>query len=184
MDDLIKTFIHVLAYFAGAAGLLLVITRFIPSGRILVQRAVGGQELWFAFAAALAMTASSLYLSEVLHFIPCRMCWIQRIFAYPLVVVLGWAAWRRDRNAWAPTLTLAVLGIAASVWHILLDVGWISESSSCDPNNPCTLRWGWAGDGVGQWFATIQVGAFCCFLFIIGLGLHALAPSTESPAEA
>ena len=79
-------------------------------------------------------------------------------------------------------MTLASLGLAASVWHILLDTGVVSEGTSCDPNNPCTLRWGWAGDGLGQWFATIQVGAFCCFLFIIGVGLHALAPRSTPTA--
>jgi len=184
MDEFLRLLIHVAAYVAGALGLVLVVARLIPAGRDVVARAIGGNELWFAFAAALLMTATSLYLSEVRHFIPCQWCWYQRICAYPNVVVLGWAAFRRDRGAWAPALTLAVLGLAASTWHILLDLDWVGGSSSCDPNVPCTLRWGWAGDGLGQWFATIQAGAFCCFLFIIGLALHALAKPTESPAEA
>ena len=145
-----------------------------------MSRVIGGQELWFAFAAALLMTLSSLYLSEVLHYLPCRLCWFQRICAYPGVVVLGWAAFTRDRNAWKPALTLAGIGIAVSIWHVLLDVGVISDTGSCDPTNPCTLRW----QGFDHPWSTIQVGAGCCFLFIIGLGIHALARPTDTPVEA
>ena len=180
MDDLITTIVQALAFLAGATGVAGVVLRFSASGRALVQRTIGGQELWFGFAAALLMTLASLYLSEVRHFLPCRFCWFQRIFAYPNVIVLGWAAFRRDVKAWAPALTLAGIGLAFSTYHILIDTGVVSESSSCDPLNPCTVRWAWAD----HWYSTIQVGAFCCFLFIIGLGLHALAKPSESPAEA
>ena len=71
MDDLITTIVQALAYLAGATGLALVVLRFSASGRALVQRTIGGQELWFGFAAALLMTLASLYLSEVRHFLPC-----------------------------------------------------------------------------------------------------------------
>lgn len=180
MDDLIRTLMLVGAYLAGAAGLALIVTRFSASGRDLVQRTIGGQELWFGVAAAVLMTVSSLALSEVFHYNPCRWCWYQRVFAYPNVVVLGWAAVRRDVKAWAPALTLAGLGICASMWHIALDLGIIPEGTACDPLNPCTTRW----KGFEHGWSSIQVGAFCCFLFIIGLGLHAVAKPSESPAEA
>ncbi|MFN8052356.1 MAG: disulfide bond formation protein B [Acidimicrobiales bacterium] len=178
MDEFLRLLLHLASYVAGLTGLALVLARFVPGGVALVRRTIGGQELWFAFAAALAMTLTSLYLSEILHYIPCRLCWFQRIFAYSNVIVLGWAAVRRDRNAWGPALTLAGIGILFSTWHIALDVGWIPDKGSCDPAVPCTVRWAWASNGA----TTIQVGAFCCFLFIIGLGLHAIAkPSPTSP---
>ncbi|MEZ5321860.1 MAG: hypothetical protein R2698_07280 [Microthrixaceae bacterium] len=93
----------------------------------------------------------------------------------------------RDRGAWAPALTLATVGAAISTYHILIDVGAISDPGSCDPSNPCTLRW----KGFDHGWSTIQVGALCCFVFIIGLGLHALArretaapgPTIERPDE-
>jgi disulfide bond formation protein DsbB len=179
VDDVIQTLIHVASFVAGAAGIVLVLGAFTPSTRSVVARLTGGNELWFAFACALLMTLSSLYLSEVLHYLPCRLCWYQRICAYPLAVVLGWAAFRRDRNAWAPALTLALVGIGVSTYHILLDTGVVTDTGSCDPNNPCTLRWPYAGTGTGYWYLTIQVGAFCCFLFIIGMALHGLFRSTD-----
>src|SRR3954464_15626772 len=98
MDETLRTLIHVAAYTAGAIGLVLVILRFVPGGRDAVFRLTGGQELWFAFAGAVAMTATSLYLSEVLHYIPCRLCWFQRACAYPNVIVLLVAAITRNRK--------------------------------------------------------------------------------------
>lgn len=179
MDELIRTLMLVAAYLAGATGLVLVIARFVPAGRDLVHRAIGGQELWFAWACALGMTAASLTLSEVFHYQPCRWCWFQRIAAYPLTIVLGWAAFRRDRGGWAPALTLAGLGITFSSWHIALDLGWVTDVGACDVSVPCTGRWA----GFENGWSTIQVGAFCCFLFIIGLGLHALARRDDATLD-
>ena len=55
-----------------------------------------GLELWSAFAVASTAMLGSLYLSEIADFIPCTLCWYQRIAMYPLVPLLGIAAWRRD----------------------------------------------------------------------------------------
>lgn len=181
MGEATRLLMVVGAYIAGVSGLVLVVTSFFEPGRRFIASLIGGQELAFAWAAAILMTASSLTLSEVFHYNPCRWCWFQRIFAYPNVVVLGWAWFRKDRSAWGPALTLAGLGILTSTWHILIDWGVVSEGTSCDPNNPCTLRW----NGFDTPYTTIQVGAFMCFLFIIGLGLHALRnrPVTVSEEE-
>lgn len=44
-----------------------------------------------AIIALIAMIGS-LYASEGLGFYPCELCWYQRIFMYPLVIILGIAA--------------------------------------------------------------------------------------------
>ena len=49
---------------------------------------------------AVVSMAGSLYLSEVAHFLPCRLCWYQRIGMYPLAVILVIAAIRRDTRVW------------------------------------------------------------------------------------
>ena len=36
--------------------------------------------------------AGSLYFSEVANYVPCRLCWFQRIAMYPLAVILLIAA--------------------------------------------------------------------------------------------
>ena len=55
--------------------------------------------LALAWLVALTATLGSLYLSEVVGFAPCLLCWYQRIAMYPLAVVLGMAL--LDRGALA-----------------------------------------------------------------------------------
>ena len=47
------------------------------------------QENWLLamWAAALIATLGSLYFSEIKGYIPCTMCWYQRIFMYPIVLI-------------------------------------------------------------------------------------------------
>ena len=112
---------------------------------------IGPQALTMAAVVALVCTLGSLYLSEVAHFPPCRLCWYQRVAMYPLVVVLGVAAARRsphdpagaraDDTARLTGVILAGLGSCISVWHLLVERYPDLASSSCDPDNPCSIRW-------------------------------------------
>ena len=54
--------------------------------------AIGPDALTLALCVALVATAGSLYFSEVAHFVPCKLCWYQRIAMYPLVPILAIAA--------------------------------------------------------------------------------------------
>lgn len=118
----------------------------------LVGLTRGGRPLWAkvrAFAgrwglactaavAAVAM-AGSLYLSEGGHLVPCRLCWYQRSMMYPLAIILVIAAFRRDWNIRPYAVTLACIGLAVSIYHVLIE--WnpgLESSSSCDPLNPCS----------------------------------------------
>jgi len=106
-----------------------------------VLAVVGPQALTLAAVVALVCTLGSLYLSEVAHFTPCRLCWFQRIAMYPLVVVLGVGAIRRDAGARITGAILAGLGACVSIWHLLVERYPTLESSSCDPLNPCSFKW-------------------------------------------
>ena len=97
--------------------------------------------LWLAWVVALTCTLGSLYLSEVAHFIPCKLCWYQRIAMYPLVPLLGIAAVRRDKNIRIYGIALAGIGALISSYHVVLERFPSLESGVCDPNNPCTLIW-------------------------------------------
>ncbi|HMS13348.1 MAG: disulfide bond formation protein B [Microthrixaceae bacterium] len=160
------------ALVAGVGGIALIASSFSAAGRAFVTRAVGGGSRWLVFACATGMTAGSLYFSEVAHFNPCRLCWFQRIFAYPIVIVMFFAARRRDDSGWAPAMTLAGIGSLVSVYHIAIENGVLAEGGSCDPTNPCTVNW-LDTPGVPEPI-TIPVLALCCFVFILGVGLHDL----------
>ena len=105
---------------------------------------IGPSALWLAWGVALVCTLGSLYFSEVAHFVPCKLCWYQRICMYPLVVMLGVAAWRQRIEIARATLPLVAIGAAISTYHYLLERFPSMESAaSCDPSAPCTLVWVW-----------------------------------------
>lgn len=92
-------------------------------------------------AVITAVTAlGSLWMSEVAGYLPCTLCWYQRIAMYPLPIVLGVAAIRRDSAAWLTVLPIAALGSAVSVWHLAIE-RVPGLAGPCDPAAPCTVRW-------------------------------------------
>jgi hypothetical protein len=101
---------------------------------------------WLAAGVAAVATAGSLYLSEIAHLPPCRLCWYQRYAMYPLVAILAVAAWRRGTRLGEGAAVLApvvaVIGGSISVWHILIErYPSLEASSACDPANPCSIIW-------------------------------------------
>jgi disulfide bond formation protein DsbB len=101
-----------------------------------------GTELWLAFAVALVATSGSLFFSEIEHFIPCKLCWFQRIAMYPLVL-LALPAFFRDRRAALYFLPLPVVGLLVAGWHILVERGVVEDTQSCAISAPggCATRW-------------------------------------------
>ena len=57
---------------------------------------IGPLALWLAWFVVAASFLGSLYFSEVANFVPCNLCWYQRIAMYPLVIILAIAAYRDD----------------------------------------------------------------------------------------
>ncbi|MEZ5261246.1 MAG: disulfide bond formation protein B [Acidimicrobiales bacterium] len=82
---------------------------------------IGPDATKLALAIATTATLGSLYLSEVANFIPCRLCWIQRGFMYPLVPLLALAEWRRIAILQRLGLLLAGVGAGVSIYHVLLE---------------------------------------------------------------
>ena len=93
-----------------------------------------------AAVVAVAATVGSLYFSERAGFVPCKLCWYQRIAMYPMAIILPLAALRRDRQIMQYAAALAGVGLAISVYHI--QVQWFPErSNSCSFDDPCTAKW-------------------------------------------
>ncbi|MET0895174.1 MAG: disulfide bond formation protein B [Acidimicrobiia bacterium] len=104
-----------------------------------MTRAVGAQAVLVAWLVAVVTTAGSLYYSEHLGFLPCELCWYQRILMYPLVIVLGVAVLNRDRFVWITGLVFVVLGVPLSLYHWLVErVPSLAESTSCSVTAPCS----------------------------------------------
>src|SRR2546430_6681586 len=103
--------------------------------------AVAPSALALAATVATVCMAGSLYFSEVAHFPPCHLCWLQRFCMYPLVPVLWIAVWRRAGGVAPFAAAVAFVGACISTYHVALEHHPEWESSVCDPKNPCTLIW-------------------------------------------
>jgi len=169
-----------LAVLAAVAAIVLHGVRWLPlpEARRSVARLLDGQEIQLAFVVALVATLGSLYLSEVAHFVPCRLCWYQRIAMYPLPVILAIAWWKRDAGVRRYVVPLALIGLLISTYHILVErFPSLEDSGVCEVSNPCTIRW---VERFG--FVTIPRMAFAGFALISGLLVHP-APGAAPPAE-
>ncbi len=101
---------------------------------------LGTNAIWLAWIVALVCTVGSLIYSEVIHFVPCRLCWFQRIAMYPLAIILLVGAIRREVVVRYYALPLAVIGMAISIYHNVVQFYPSLEGGSCDPLNPCSAR--------------------------------------------
>lgn len=118
-------------------------TKGLGPGLTTVRSEVEDVALPFACAVAVTCTLGSLYMSEIRHFEPCVFCWYQRICMYPLVVLLGIAALRRDRGIWRYALPIALIGAAISTYHYLHERFPDTVSTSCSLEASCATLWIW-----------------------------------------
>lgn len=155
-----------------------------PQARQRLERlrtAVTPYALPLAWAVALTCTLGSLYYSEVAHFTPCKLCWYQRIGMYPLAVILGIAALRRDLSIRRYAVPLALLTAVISSYHYLLQRFPTITSVSCDPTAPCTVTWVWQLHFISIPFMALSGFAFISVL--LGLVRPNRAGVTEGPDQ-
>ncbi|WP_214747782.1 disulfide oxidoreductase [Exiguobacterium sp. s189] len=118
--------------------------------------------LYLAWLVALTATLGSLYFSEIREFVPCELCWIQRIFMYPLTIILGIAVFTDDRAVRKYVLPLTIIGGIVSLYHYLVQkVPGFAEIQPCAQGVPCSGQYiNWLG------FITIPFLALTAFTLI------------------
>ena len=96
---------------------------------------------YLAWLPALTAMVGSLYYSEVAGFIPCTLCWYQRILMYPLTVIILAGIIRQDEHLPAYVLPLSVTGILVSSYHYMIQLGLLGHPLACEVGIPCNMRW-------------------------------------------
>src|SRR5512144_531683 len=105
-----------------------------PARRLLVEirDTLLRSELWVAWVVALIATLGSLFFSEYADFVPCRLCWFQRIAMYPLAIVLLVGALRRDvREAVQYAFVLPIVGAGVAIYHVYVEINPSAETAAC-----------------------------------------------------
>lgn len=178
----VQVFTALLTLLAGAgavAALLVVALGGRSSLAASAAASVRESGLWLAFIVAAGATVGSLWFSEVAGFVPCRLCWFQRIAMYPLVPILLVAAVRSDRRVGWYVIPTAAIGAALAGWHYLIEWRPSLEGGVCSSSGPsCADIW-FREFG----FVTLPFMALVGFLSIIVFTLLAAShrQGTESP---
>lgn len=118
--------------------------------------------LYLAWFQVLLAIAGSLFFSEIRNFPPCILCWYQRIFMYPLAVILAVGILRQDKKVYQYVLPLSIMGMVVAFYQTLLYYKILPESiAPCTAGISCTTRFiEWFG------FVSIPMLSLISFTFI------------------
>ena len=131
--------------------------------------------VFVAWLIASASTLGALFFGEVMKLPPCSLCWYQRIFMFPMMLILPFGLFPFDRNVVRSLLPLAGFGALLAAVHLLLVEGIIQEGiAPCQQGVPCS-------ETVIEWFGfvTIPLLSFMAFATIVVLLLLALSRSSK-----
>jgi len=116
-----------------------------------------------AWLIATISTLGSLFFSEVMELTPCVLCWYQRIFMFPLAIILLVGLFPLDKKVVNYALPIAIIGLLFTVYHCLLFFGFIPESLQ-----PCSQGVSCADDSMVLFeVLPIPILSLCSFLIII-----------------
>ncbi|MGB3751694.1 MAG: disulfide oxidoreductase [Arcobacteraceae bacterium] len=112
-----------------------------------LSREISTNVIVLCFLIASIATLGSLFFSEIMGFIPCSMCWYQRIFMYPLVLIFLINILYPDDKVFKYAILLVVAGLVVSIYHNLLMFDIIPESIvPCVSGVPCSTEYiNWLG---------------------------------------
>lgn len=98
--------------------------------------------LLVVWTTSLVATAGSLFFSEVLGYIPCDLCWIQRIFMYPIVIISTAALLKKNIDIAYSILFLSGIGMLFSLYHYgLQKLPFLQDAGGICGQVPCNLQY-------------------------------------------
>lgn len=136
--------VHYLNVFLGLGAILLqilsVITLFLlffsPSKKNKFLEFASSHFLILGFLISLFSSLFPLVYSEIVHFLPCYLCWWQRIFMFPSFVLFGIALWDksgdRDRKVIRYVTPLLFAGFLVSAYQNFFYYFGESSTLPCD----------------------------------------------------
>ena len=136
------------------------------------EKQAENQQWMYIFGAwliAALSTLGSIFFSEVMELVPCVLCWYQRIFLFPLAVILLVGLFPLDKNVVRYALPIAIIGLLFTIYHCLLFYGLIPETMQ-----PCTQGVSCSDDSMVLFgFLPIPLLSLAAFSSIIVLLLKA-----------
>lgn len=98
----------------------------------------------FAQKAAFFLTVGGIFMtllySEAFGFVPCGLCWMQRVFLYPQAIILGVSLYIKDSTVILYTLALSIGGLIVGLYQHYLQMGGAEFIACPTSGGDCTKR--------------------------------------------
>ena len=120
------------------------------------------KSMLLALIVSLTATLGSLFYSEILGYAPCKLCWFQRIFMYPLPIIFAIALKKKDFKIKDYAIPLAVIGALIAAYHYSIQVFQFTTACNADSEIPCNIVYSFE---LG--YITIPMMALTAFILII-----------------
>lgn len=75
--------------------------------------------LYCAWLVSLIATMGSIYYSALSGYVPCTLCWYQRVAMFPLIAILAIACYRVERNIAIYLYPQIIFGIVVCLYQII-----------------------------------------------------------------
>ncbi|MDO8661577.1 MAG: disulfide oxidoreductase [Candidatus Woesearchaeota archaeon] len=150
----------------------------LHSGYTKVSFLFSQKVLLFSVIVALVATLGSLFYSEIALYEPCRLCWFQRIFMYPQVILFGVALWKKTTGVIKYIIPLSIIGGLISAYHYFIQIRGIAQPAvldACSITGVSCVSTQFLTFG----YITIPLMALTAFIILIMLGL--VSQKAESP---
>lgn len=138
-------------------------------GKIKEKSKPQGYLLYVAWVVSLVAMFGSLYFSEIKGYIPCELCWYQRILMYPLTLILGIGTFQNDSSVKKFVLPLALIGGSISFMHYLEQkIPGFGGIKPCVSGVPCSAQYiNWFGFITIPFLALVAFVIIACCMFFI-----------------
>src|SRR6266567_683542 len=135
---------------------------------------------YLVFIITFLSTIISLFFSEVLKLAPCVLCWYQRIFMYPIVIISAVNIIRKHPDIYYYILPFSVIGFFIALYQNLLVWKILPETIA-----PCTSGVSCIDQPFALFgFLTIPLGSVIAFAVITVFMLLYARLERAEPAKA
>lgn len=114
---------------------------------------------YLVFLISLTAMSGSLYFSEVVGYIPCDLCWWQRVFMYPIVFLSLIGIIKKSNELFNYVASLSFIGMCISIYHVYIQFSG-SESSFCSGAVECNIKY-------IEWLGFITIPVLCLTAFAL-----------------
>ncbi len=161
-NEVFELFFSMLSLGTLGFGLVVLFAKIFKASKFLIEV----QKIALPLAALITTTSmlGSLYFSEIVNYVPCRLCWYQRAAMYPLAILLVVANFKKFKFMKTAAVLLASVGGAVAVYHWFVERFPNLDAGVCDAKLPCSIVW---FESFG--FVTLSFMAFTAFFTTIVL---------------